>query len=64
MQYLVRNHEFERLRIGDKDPGLAVFISRIIPGLGHAYQEQWALALFLREWELSSRHQTKCCCHL
>ena len=39
------NREFENLRRGDKDPWLAVFLSRIIPGLGHAYQGQWAFAL-------------------
>jgi signal peptidase I len=39
------NREFENLRREDKDPWLAVFLSRIIPGLGHAYQRQWALAL-------------------
>lgn len=39
------NSEFERLRKGDKDPWLAVFLSRMIPGLGHAYQGQWLFAL-------------------
>lgn len=39
------NSEFERLRKGDKDPWLAAFLSRIIPGLGHAYQGKWLFAL-------------------
>ena len=39
------NSEFEMLRKGDKDPWLSVFLSRIIPGLGHAYQGQWLFAL-------------------
>lgn len=33
--------EFESLRKGDKDPWLAVFLSRIFPGLGHLYQGSW-----------------------
>lgn len=40
--------DFERARKSNKDPWLAVFLSRIIPGLGHAYQRQWLFAgLFL-----------------
>jgi signal peptidase I len=38
------NSEFERLRKSDKDPWLAVFLSRIIPGLGHLYQGKWLFA--------------------
>lgn len=37
--------EFERLRKSEKDPWLAVFLSRLIPGLGHAYQGNWLFAL-------------------
>ncbi|HEY9735522.1 MAG TPA: signal peptidase I [Trichocoleus sp.] len=36
--------DFERARKSEKDPWLAVFLSRIIPGLGHAYQRQWLFA--------------------
>jgi len=41
----VNNSEFERLRKGDKDPWLSVFLSSIISGLGHAYQGQWLFAI-------------------
>lgn len=41
----VNNSEFEILRKEGKDPWLAVFLSRIIPGLGHAYQGQWLFAI-------------------
>ncbi|WP_413167702.1 hypothetical protein ACL6C3_13525 [Capilliphycus salinus ALCB114379] len=37
--------EFERQRKTNKDPWLAVFLSRLIPGLGQAYQGQWGFAL-------------------
>ncbi len=33
--------EFERMRIQAKDPWLAVFLSVIIPGLGHLYLRKW-----------------------
>jgi signal peptidase I len=36
---------FEQHRRAHKDPWLAVFLSRIIPGLGHAYQGQWGYAI-------------------
>jgi signal peptidase I len=39
------SREFENLRKTDKDPWLGVFLSRIIPGLGHLYQGQWIFAL-------------------
>ncbi|MEM7773910.1 MAG: signal peptidase I [Cyanobacteria bacterium P01_A01_bin.37] len=35
---------FNEQRQGNKDPWLAVFLTRIVPGLGHAYQEQWGAA--------------------
>ena len=36
------SREFERLRKSEKDPWLAVFLSRIVPGLGQIYgQTQW-----------------------
>ncbi|MDJ0702653.1 MAG: signal peptidase I [Leptolyngbyaceae cyanobacterium MO_188.B28] len=38
------SNEFERLRKSDKDPWLAVFLSDILPGLGHLYQKQWVWA--------------------
>lgn len=39
---------YEKQRLADKKPWLAVFFSRLLPGLGHAYQRQWAFAaLFL-----------------
>lgn len=37
--------DFEQLRKSNKDPWLAVFLSNIIPGLGHAYQGAWLTAL-------------------
>ena len=39
------NAEFESRRKGDKDPWLAVFLSNLIPGLGHAYQGDWGFAI-------------------
>jgi signal peptidase I len=36
---------FEADRRSHKDPWLAVFLGRIIPGLGHFYQGQWAVGL-------------------
>ncbi len=39
------SEESETLRREQKDPWLAVFWSRIIPGLGHAYQGQWGWAI-------------------
>ncbi len=39
------NRRFEVLRKSNKDPWLAVFLSLIIPGLGHAYQKKWLFAL-------------------
>jgi signal peptidase I len=39
------NGEFEILRRGDKDPWAAVFLSMIVPGLGHAYQRKWLFAI-------------------
>lgn len=39
------NHpDFERIRKSEKDPWLAVFLSRVIPGLGHAYLGEWEWA--------------------
>ncbi len=39
------NHpDFERIRKSEKDPWLAVFLSRFIPGLGHAYLGKWGWA--------------------
>ena len=35
---------FEVARRGEKDPWLAVFLNRFIPGLGHAYQGNWISA--------------------
>jgi signal peptidase I len=40
------SNEFEMLRKSEKDPWLAVFLSRIIPGLGHAYQGNWLFAFW------------------
>jgi signal peptidase I len=37
--------DFERDRKAAKDPWLAVFLSRIIPGLGQFYQKQWLMGL-------------------
>ncbi len=37
--------EFEIQRKAEKDPWLAVFLSRIIPGLGHFYLGKWAIGL-------------------
>lgn len=38
--------EFEAQRKSKKDPWLAVFLSDLIPGLGHAYQGLWLSAFF------------------
>jgi signal peptidase I len=40
------SNEFEMLRKSEKDPWLAVFLSRIFPGLGHAYQGNWLFAFW------------------
>ena len=41
------NHpDFERIRKSEKDPWLAVFLSRVIPGLGYAYMGKWSRAIF------------------
>jgi signal peptidase I len=37
--------DFERDRKAAKDPWLAVFLSRIMPGLGQFYQRRWGLGL-------------------
>ncbi|MEM9948027.1 MAG: signal peptidase I [Cyanobacteria bacterium P01_D01_bin.36] len=37
--------DFEDYRKDNKDPWLAVFLSNIIPGLGHAYQGDWPFAI-------------------
>jgi signal peptidase I len=37
--------ELEIQRKAEKDPWLAVFLSRIIPGLGHFYLGKWAIGL-------------------
>jgi signal peptidase I len=37
--------DFERDRKAAKDPWLAVFLSRIIPGAGQFYQKQWLMGL-------------------
>jgi len=37
--------EFEIARKNEKDPWLAVFLNRVIPGLGHAYQGKWISAI-------------------
>lgn len=41
----VNNSEFEMVRKRDRDLWLAVFLSKLIPGLGHAYQRKWLSAL-------------------
>ena len=38
--------EFETYRKSHKDPWLAVFLSDLIPGMGHAYQGLWLPGLF------------------
>ena len=46
--YLVKKintEEFESERQQNKDPWLAVFLSTFIPGLGHAYLQQWLSAI-------------------
>lgn len=40
------NSEFEAYRKSHKDPWLAVFLSNLLPGLGHAYQGLWLPAIF------------------
>ncbi|WP_019498173.1 signal peptidase I [Pseudanabaena sp. PCC 6802] len=35
--------DFEQLRRSNKDPWLAAFLSRIIPGIGHIYLRQWVV---------------------
>jgi signal peptidase I len=37
--------DFEAIRKQNKDPWLAVFLSSFIPGLGHAYLNQWVVSL-------------------
>ena len=37
--------EFEQSRKQTKDPWLAVFLSQILPGLGHAYLHKWGWAI-------------------
>lgn len=62
--------EFEQLRKQTKDPWLAVFLSQILPGLGHAYLKKWGWAILwligfiavsiaqsLIDWVLQSRLQ-------
>ncbi|MGL5836232.1 MAG: signal peptidase I [Waterburya sp.] len=39
--------EFESVRQQNKDPWLGVFLSGFIPGLGHAYLQQWFTSIFL-----------------
>ncbi len=39
------SREFERLRKNEKDPWLAVFLTGLFLGLGHAYQEQWGVVI-------------------
>ncbi|MCL1471577.1 signal peptidase I [Argonema antarcticum A004/B2] len=39
--------DFERLRKSNKDPWLAVFLSQILPGLGHLYIGKWWLGILL-----------------
>ncbi len=41
------NHSFENLRKSNKDPWLAVFLSRIMPGLGHLYIKKNLLGILL-----------------
>lgn len=41
----VNDYEFEQRRKETKDPWLAAFLSKLIPGLGHAYQEMWLFAI-------------------
>jgi signal peptidase I len=49
--FCARHHnssDFEATRKSVEDPWLAVFLSRIIPGLGHFYRKQWLIGcLFL-----------------
>ncbi|NJL42962.1 MAG: signal peptidase I [Pseudanabaena sp. SU_2_4] len=37
--------DFERLRRQNKDPWLAVFLSQLIPGIGHIYLGKWFFAI-------------------
>ncbi len=37
--------DFEQLRRQNKDPWLAVFLSQLIPGIGHIYQGKWFFAI-------------------
>ncbi|MGA1864980.1 MAG: signal peptidase I [bacterium] len=42
-----RNSEdFEKLRKKNKDPWLAVYLSQILPGLGHMYLKKWLWGIF------------------
>ncbi|NEQ81943.1 MAG: signal peptidase I [Moorea sp. SIO2I5] len=43
----VNDISFERLRKDNKDPWLAVFLSRIIPGLGHFYIKKYLIGILL-----------------
>jgi signal peptidase I len=43
--------DFEQRRRSNKDPWLAVFLSRFIPGIGHIYLRQWIFgAIFIALW--------------
>jgi signal peptidase I len=41
----INSRKFEMERKGDKDPWLAVYLSTIIPGLGHLYHGKWGFAI-------------------
>lgn len=48
----VNSQSFESLRKSHKDPWLAVFLSRIIPGIGHVYIGKIFTGLFLTAFSL------------
>ncbi len=41
-----RSDSVEKSSIPNKNPWLAVFLSLVLPGLGHAYLKKWYLAIF------------------
>lgn len=43
----VNSDVFESLRKNNKDPWLAVFLSRILPGLGYLYVQEWFVGVLL-----------------
>jgi signal peptidase I len=47
----MNNPDFEELRLRNKDPWLAAFISSFIPGIGHVYLRKWIfVTIFIALW--------------